>query len=135
MATRSAAGAAWIGVGLLSLALAERAPAPLVAADDARLLLPGLIVEESDLPVEAGGRAVVDGIPGARARRPLDATLEQRLEALDAERQRIGARSAAGAAADRPPSLPAETGAPPRLDAGDPDPERLLSLPPPRTSR
>jgi hypothetical protein len=135
MVTWDTAGAVWIGVGLLSLALAERAPAPQVAADDARLLLPGLIVEEADLPVDAAGRAVVDGIPGARARRPFDATLEHRLETLGAERQRIGARNAAGAAPDTPPSLPAEAGAPRRLDAGDPDPERLLNLPPPRTSR
>jgi hypothetical protein len=114
---------------MLTFASAEMPPRAAVVSDDARLLLPGLIIDESDFPVDAVGRAVVDAIPGVRARQALDPAIEQRLEALTEQRRRIGEHSAAGAVSEAIPALPGDDRAPSRLDGGDPDPDRLDGAP------
>jgi hypothetical protein len=97
-----------------------------------RGVLPGLIVDAATVPRDARGQPDEQRIPGARAWQPPDGAVAERRAALD-EQRAAAAASAAGAAAVAIPPLAGDAQAPPRLDAGDPDPDRLHSpLPPPQ---
>lgn len=90
----------------------------------------GLIIDEADLARDAQGRVAAAAIPGVRARRPLDQAIELRLEELTERRDAVGVGSAAGADAVVLP-LPDAADAPPRIDSGTANPDRLNSAPPP----
>ena len=92
--------------------------------------LPGLIVDESDLPLDRLGQPQLDGIPGARPYQPLPAAVEQRVRELGEQRHAIGAAAQTGAASAVIAPLSGERDAPPRRDSGDRDPDRLRSAPP-----
>jgi hypothetical protein len=92
--------------------------------------LPGLIIDEADVPVDAFGQPQLDNLPGVRARQPLPAQVARRLLELSEERTAIGAVSPAGAAPALIAPLPGDVAAPARRDSGDRDPDRLLSPPP-----
>jgi hypothetical protein len=113
---------------LLFLALASRAAAQPPEAE--RAVLPGLIVDPATAPRDARGALDESRIRGPRARRALDVGVAARRAALDDGRA-AAAATAAGAAAVRIPPLPGDAQAPPRMDAGDPDPDRLRGTAPP----
>ena len=95
-----------------------------------RAVLPGLIVDEASAPRDARGVLDERRVRGARARRDLDAAVAARRDALDVGRA-AAATTAAGAAAVVIAPLPGDAQAPPRMDSGDPDPDRLRSPAPP----
>ena len=110
------------------------APASAGAADGDASVLPGLIIEFDQIEIDAAGRVRDEALPGARPRSPLSAAVRQRVDALRARREAVGVRSAVGAAFSPLEPLPGDGDAPPRLDSGDPDPDRLRSIiVPPRT--
>jgi hypothetical protein len=118
-------------VALLVAALAALlAGAPAGAQPGDAAALPGLIVEASDLPLDAFGQPALDGIAGARAAPPLPEAVGQRLRELTEQRAAIGLVSPAGAAPVLLGPLPGERDAPARRDAGERDPDRLRSAPP-----
>lgn len=110
---------------VLALAAARAAPAQSAADPD----LSGLIIEEPGQAVDAGSAPPLDSVPGVREPPLLAAEVEQRLGELSAQRAAAAESGAEGAAAA--PALPTESGAPSRIDAGSPDPDRLRGLPPP----
>lgn len=122
---------------LLGVALAAAGAGALLAqAQDVAVdLLPGLVVDEASLPPAAGAQPQLDAVPGARPRQPLAADVEQRLRELSQQRASIGAAAPRGAAAALIAPLPDDGSAPARLDAGDRDPDRLRSVPPPPRNR
>jgi hypothetical protein len=97
--------------------------------DASVLALPGLILDEAPLPRDAAGRAVEPAIAGVRRTGALDAAAAARLTELEAARA-TAARAAPGAAFSPLPPLSGDAAAPPRVDSGDPDPDRLLDPPP-----
>ncbi|MFN8643365.1 MAG: hypothetical protein U0802_17525 [Candidatus Binatia bacterium] len=107
---------------LLTFALAI--PAAAQPRDAERAVLPGLIVDDATAPRDARGAVDEARIRGARAYRGLDAQVMARRQALEPGRD-AAAATASGAAAVRVPPLPGDAQAPPRMDAGDPDPDRL----------
>jgi hypothetical protein len=111
------------------------APAPAAAADGDASVLPGLIIEFDQVEIDAAGRVRDDTLPGARPRRPMSAAVRQRVDALRVNRDAIGARSAAGAAFSPMAPLPGDDNAPPRLDSGAADPDRLHTIIAPPHSR
>jgi hypothetical protein len=119
-----------IGVVLAS-AVVGAAPAQQAFVD----VLPGLVVEEADLPVDAAGQPQLDAVPGARARQPLAADVDRRVRELSQRRAPIGAAAPRGAAAARIGPLPDDGNAPPRMDSGDRDPDHLRSAAPPPRNR
>jgi hypothetical protein len=98
-------------------------------------VLPGLIVEERDLPTDALGQPQLDAVPGARPHQPIGEEVERRVRELSARRDAIGAMAPSGAAPAliAPPS--GENAAPARRDSGDRDPDRLRSAAPLPRSR
>jgi len=113
---------------LLAVVIAAASPAHAQpAAPDA---LSGLIVDE-----EADGARDLDAVPGVRAREPLPAKVEQRLRELTVQRDAVGVGSTGGAARVPAPALSGDVDAPPRVDSGRRDPDRLHSLPLPSTAR
>ena len=113
---------------LLLLALAASAAAQPREAE--RAVLPGLIVDEASAPRDARGVLDERRVRGARSRRDLDVAVAARRDALDVGRA-AAATTAAGAAAVVIAPLPGDAQAPPRMDSGDPDPDRLHSPAPP----
>lgn len=93
---------------------------------------PGLVIEESDVPRAADGRLLDEVGRGARARVQLPAAVERRLGELSDERARAAEATAFDGERDAPA---ASLQAPARMDAGDSDPDRLHTLPPPPVSR
>lgn len=98
--------------------------------DAERAILPGLIVDEATAPRDARGRLDEARIRGARAGRDPDPAVAARRAALDDGRA-AAAATAAGAAAVVIPPLSGDAQAPPRMDSGDPDPDRLHGVAPP----
>lgn len=91
--------------------------------------LPGLVVDESELPLDALGQPQLDGIPGARSYQALPAAEEQHVQTLGEQRRAIGEAAQAGAASAAIAPLSGERDAPARRDSGDRDPDRLRSAP------
>jgi len=108
---------------LLFVALSSLDAATAQTRDPAVLALPGLIVDERSLARSAA-------VPGVRATGRLDAGDAARLDALSAARDAAGATAPGAAFSDIAP-LPGDAADPPRVDSGDPDPDRLSSAPPP----
>ena len=98
--------------------------------DAERAVLPGLIVDEATVARDAGGAPDERRIPGARGRGAADPAVAARRAELVAQRD-AAAISAAGAAAVERAPLAGAVHAPPRVDSGDPDPDRLHSPAPP----
>ena len=116
--------------------IAAAAGVPPAWGQDVRVdVLPGLIADEATLPLDAAGQPQPDAVPGARARQPLAADLEQRLRELSEQRGSISATAPRGAASAPIAPLPDDGAAPARVDAGDRDPDRLGAVPPPPRSR
>lgn len=107
-------------------------PLPVLAQprEAERAVLPGLIVDAATVPRDARGAPDEARIGGARARQTPDAGVAARRAALLAGRD-AAAATAAGAAAVTIPPLPGDAQAPPRLDAGADDPDRVHRPPPP----
>ena len=103
--------------------------ASLPAQEVDRDALPGLVVDESELPLDAFGQAQLDGIPGARSYQPLPAAEEQHVQVLGEQRRALGQAAQAGAASAAIAPLSGERDAPARRDSGDRDPDRLRSAP------
>ena len=119
----------WFGmVALLALAALCGAPRARAQAVDIDVL-PGLVVDEADVPSDDFGGPQLDGVPGARARQPLPAEVERRLLELSEQRAAIGALSPAGAVPALIAPLPDDAGAPARRDSGNRDPDRLSASP------
>ena len=103
-------------------------------ADDdaatAAFSLQGAVVSPEDLPLDAEGRSALDGRPiaGVAARNIAPVGLAREQEALEVRRAEIAAGQLADDAAVR--VAPAVDGLPARLDRGDPDPDRQLTVPP-----
>lgn len=114
------------------LVLFATAGAPAGAQRVAVDALPDLIVDASDVPLDAAGEPQLDAVPGVRARQALPADVEQRLLDLSAARAAVGAVSPNGALPALIAPLPDEGAAPARVDSGDRDPDRLRSVPPAR---
>jgi hypothetical protein len=112
---------------LLLLAASHRAAAQPRADDGAGPL--GLIVDERSAARAANGALDEARIPGARAWRALDPAVAARRTALEADRDAAEA-NAPGAAAVVIAPLAGDPKSPPRVDSGDPDPDRLHSPPP-----
>jgi hypothetical protein len=113
------------------LVLFVAADAPAGAQGIAVDALPDLIVDESNVPLDAAGEPQLDAVPGVRARQALPAEIEQRLLDLSAARAAVGAVSPSGALPALIAPLPDGGAAPARVDSGDRDPDRLRSAPPP----
>lgn len=105
-------------------------PAAAQPREAERAVLPGLIVDEAAVARDASGAPDERRVPGARAWRPPDPAVAARAAELDAERA-AAAATAAGAAAVVIAPLAGDVHAPPRMDSGDPDPDRLRSPGPP----
>lgn len=106
------------------------APSAAQPRDAERAVLPGLIVDAATVPRDARGLPDESRIPGARARQPLAPEVAARRAELETGRDTAAATAAGAAAVDIPP-LSGDPQAPPRLDSGDPDPDRLHSPAPP----
>src|SRR5262245_12713357 len=91
--------------------------------------LPGLVVDESELPLDALGQPQLEGIPGARPYEALPAAEAQHVRELADERRAIGEAAQTGAASAAIAPLAGEHDAPARRDSGDRDPDRLRSAP------
>ena len=113
---------------LLSFTLAL--PAVAQPHEPERALLPGLVVDAATVPRDARGAPDAARVRGARRHRALDPAVAARRAALDDGRA-AAAATAAGAAAVVIPPLAGDAQAPPRMDAGDPDPDRLRGAAPP----
>ena len=94
--------------------------------DADRAVLPGLIVDEAAVARDGRGAPDEKRIPGARAWRAIDPEIAARTAELDVGRAAAAATAAGAAAVDIPP-LAGDAQAPPRVDSGDPDPDRLHS--------
>jgi hypothetical protein len=110
--------------GILLFLTSSACGAAAQTRDAAVLALPGLIVDERSLARRAD-------VPGVRATSHIDAAEAARLEALTAARD-AAAVSAPGAAFSDIAPLPGDAADPPRVDSGDPDPDRLSTAPPPQ---
>jgi hypothetical protein len=101
-------------------------------ADDgaaaAAFALQGAVVSPEDLPLDAEGRSALDGraIAGVVPRNVAPEGLAREQEALEAQRAEIAAGQLADDAAVR--VAPAADGLPARVDSGDPDPDRQLTV-------
>ena len=103
---------------------AHRVGAQAEAAGDAAFQQERVIRLE-DAAIDQSGRPIVDGLPGILSRSEASQAERDALKPLEEERDRAlsGAPAARGSAtASR---LPRSEGAPPPLDGGDPDPDRL----------
>ena len=98
--------------------------------DAERAVLPGLIVDEATVARDAGGAPDERRIPGARAWHAAAPAVAARRAELAAQRDMAASSTAGAAAVDRAP-LAGDVHAPPRVDSGDPDPDRLHSPAPP----
>src|SRR5262245_39475285 len=83
--------------------------------------LPGLVVDENDLPRDELGQPQRDGIPGARSYQPLPGAEEQQVQELGEQRRAIAEAAQAGAASAAIAPLSGERDAPARRDSGDRD--------------
>jgi hypothetical protein len=106
------------------------APSIAQPRDAERAVLPGLIVDAATAPRGARGLPDESRIPGARVWQPLAPEVAARRAELDAARDAAAATAEGAAAVDIPP-LSGDAQAPPRLDSGDSDPDRLHSPAPP----
>lgn len=98
--------------------------------DAERAVLPGLIIDAATAPRDAAGAPDEARIRGARAWRPMAAEDAARAAVLGAQRD-AAAATAAGASFTAIPPLAGDAHAPPRMDSGDADPDRLHSPAPP----
>ena len=104
-------------------ALGAHAQAQEVARDSAPLQ--GLNVGDEDLPFDATGRPIVEGVPGVLPGRQIPQAARDDLLPLEEERERVldAARAMRGATAI--PPLPGDVNAPAAVDSGGGDPDRL----------
>lgn len=121
-------------VALAALANAPPATAQLTDSDDSAFVdgvphvdgvsVDGIVIKEEDVVLDELGNTRVDLLPGSKEPEPLPAELEKHLEELSAERQQM----AEAVAADEGFSTTTDfedPNAPPRMDSGDPNPDRL----------
>jgi hypothetical protein len=94
-----------------------------VARDSAPLQ--GLNVGDEDLPFDAAGRPIVEGVPGVLPARQIPQAARDDLLPLEEERDRVldAARAVRGGTAI--PPLPGDVNAPAAVDSGGTDPDRL----------
>jgi hypothetical protein len=136
MSMRVDRGGAALASVWFTLYLSGAASALMEAGADAdSAALPGMVIEEADVPRAADARLLDEIGRGARARVPLPPAVERRLSALVDERARAAESTALGAEREAlaPPPGDAEAPsrqAPSRMDAGDGDPDRLRTVPP-----
>lgn len=84
----------------------------------------GLIVTTDELPRDAKGEVIAEGFPGVIPQREVPADAIEALRALEAARDRIVNTVADESTPDTIPALPGDEQGPPRMDSGDPDPDR-----------
>lgn len=84
----------------------------------------GTIITEDDVPIDELGNTRLNLHPAAKDAEPLPADLEARLDALSELREEMAAALAEDSAPLVVPAL-ADPAAPPRMDAGSRDPDRL----------
>ena len=103
--------------------LGAHAQAQEVARDSAPLQ--GLNVGDDDLPFDATGRPIVEGVPGVLPARQIPPAARDDLLPLEEERDRVLDAARAGRDATAIPPFPDDVNAPAAVDSGGEDPDRL----------
>jgi hypothetical protein len=88
--------------------------------------LSGLVIRPEDIPVDERGRPRPDLVLDLPAPEPMKPEIKQRLDELRARYEAEAASVPAGYFATRLAPPPDEANAPPRMDSGDPNPDRIV---------
>jgi hypothetical protein len=83
------------------------------------------VIRLEDVPIDQAGRPIVEGLPGVQSRREVSQAERDALKPLEEERDRVLSGAPVARRAGRTSRLPQHEGAPPPMDSGDPDPDRL----------
>lgn len=114
----------WTIAGFLVLIAHGPAHAQADAVDSSALK--GRVIEREDLPADELGHPIVDGLPGFLPAREVPQGMRDEMVPLEEERDRVLDSARAARAIKEVSRLPSDAGAPPAMDGGNPDPDRLL---------
>lgn len=83
------------------------------------------VIRLEDVPVDPTGRPIVDALPGILSRREVSQEERAAFKPLEEERDRVLSGAPVARSDGKASRLPQSEGAPPAMDSGDPDPDRL----------